>query len=177
MAEPKSFEVKSYPEMWKSLGMNVERFEKMRCVLGDVYQKTFMMQENRPKSMDYFDLTMSPKSTEAGSRSFWRPRSRVARWSAPSACSCPRSSFVAAGGVCLGLCGGSPGSDPRRGKVASPEHLPHGEISLRVQGRQDLPLFPVRRFRVRRDDLRRQEEDLGDCLTARCRPTSWRSRR
>ena len=55
MAELKSFEVKAYPEMWKSLGMNVERFEKMRCVLGDVYQKTYLMQDNRPKSMDYFD--------------------------------------------------------------------------------------------------------------------------
>ena len=50
-----TFEVKAYPEMWKSLGMNVERFEKMRCVLGDVYQKTFLMQDNRPKGMEYFD--------------------------------------------------------------------------------------------------------------------------
>jgi len=32
------FEVKSYPDMWESLGMNEERFEKMRCVLGDVFQ-------------------------------------------------------------------------------------------------------------------------------------------
>jgi len=54
-----NFEVKSYPEMWKSLGMNVERFEKMRCVLGDVYQKTFLAQENRPKNMDYFDITVA----------------------------------------------------------------------------------------------------------------------
>jgi len=32
--EASKFEVKSYPDMWGSLGMDVERFEKMRCVLG-----------------------------------------------------------------------------------------------------------------------------------------------
>jgi hypothetical protein len=36
-----TFEIKSYPDMWEGLGMNVERFEKMRCVLGDVFQTTF----------------------------------------------------------------------------------------------------------------------------------------
>lgn len=36
--ESTKFEVKSYPDMWESLGTNVERFEKMRCVLGDVFQ-------------------------------------------------------------------------------------------------------------------------------------------
>jgi hypothetical protein len=54
-----TFEVKSYPDMWKSLGMNVERFEKMRCVLGDVFQATFLSQENRPKRMDYFNWIVS----------------------------------------------------------------------------------------------------------------------
>lgn len=58
MAET-TLEVKSYPEMWRSLGVDVERFEKMRCVLGDVYQKNFMFQENRPQAMEYFDWIIS----------------------------------------------------------------------------------------------------------------------
>lgn len=32
-----AFEAKSYPEMWKELGMDVVRFEKMRCLLGEEY--------------------------------------------------------------------------------------------------------------------------------------------
>ena len=32
--ESSTFDIKSYPDMWESLGMNVERFEKMRCVFG-----------------------------------------------------------------------------------------------------------------------------------------------
>jgi len=33
LMEASKFEVKSYPYMWESLGMNVERFEEMRCVV------------------------------------------------------------------------------------------------------------------------------------------------
>ena len=47
-----TFEVKAYPEMWKSLGMNVERFDKMRVMLGDVYTKIYLSQKNRPARMD-----------------------------------------------------------------------------------------------------------------------------
>jgi hypothetical protein len=58
VAKLKAFEVKAYPEMWKSLEMNVERFEKMRCVLGDVYHKTYLMQENRPKAMEKLKIAV-----------------------------------------------------------------------------------------------------------------------
>ena len=57
--ESSTFEIKSYPDMWESLGMNVERFEKMRCVLGDFFQTTFLSQENRPQRMDYFNWIVS----------------------------------------------------------------------------------------------------------------------
>jgi len=114
--EPKSFEVKSYPEMWKNLGMNVERFEKMRCVLGDVYQKTFMMQENRPKSMDYFDLTMA--EIHGGRIAELLEAKKQGRPVVGTFCVfVPEELVLAAGGVCIGLCGGSPGPIPDAEKV------------------------------------------------------------
>ena len=114
--EPKSFEVKSYPEMWKSLGMNVERFEKMRCVLGDVYQKTFMMQENRPKSMDYFDLTMA--EIHGGRIAELLEVKKQGRPVVGTFCVfVPEELVLAAGGVCIGLCGGSAGPIPDAEKV------------------------------------------------------------
>ena len=116
MAENKSFEVKSYPEMWKSLGMNVERFEKMRCVLGDVYQKTFMMQENRPKSMDYFDLTMA--EIHGGRIVELLEAKKQGRPVVGTFCVfVPEELILAAGGICIGLCGGSPGPIPDAEKV------------------------------------------------------------
>jgi len=114
--EPKAFEVKSYPEMWKSLGMNVERFEKMRCVLGDVYQKTFMMQENRPKSMDYFDLTMA--EIHGGRIAELLEAKKQGRPVVGTFCVfVPEELVLAAGGICIGLCGGSPGPIPDAEKV------------------------------------------------------------
>ncbi|XOF33867.1 MAG: hypothetical protein ACL93V_00780 [Candidatus Electrothrix sp. YB6] len=49
------FEVKAYPELWKSLNMDVERFDKARKMLGDVYAQSFLSQKNRPEGMAYFD--------------------------------------------------------------------------------------------------------------------------
>jgi hypothetical protein len=37
--------------MWKTLGMNVERFEKMRVMPVDVYSKMYLSQKNRPARM------------------------------------------------------------------------------------------------------------------------------
>ncbi len=111
MAELKSFEVKAYPEMWKSLGMNVERFEKMRCVLGDVYQKTYLMQDNRPDGMDYFDSLIAEIH---GGRiaEILEAKKKGAPVVGAFCVFVPEELIVAAGGICLGLCGGSPGSIP-----------------------------------------------------------------
>jgi len=114
--ESKAFEVKSYPEMWKSLGMNVERFEKMRCVLGDVYQKAFLMQDNRPQNMDYFDLTMA--EIHGGRVAELLEAKKQGRPVVGTFCVfIPEELVLAAGGVCIGLCGGSPGPIPDAEKV------------------------------------------------------------
>lgn len=110
------FEVKAYPEMWKSLGMNVERFEKMRCVLGDVYQKTFMLQENRPKAMDYFDHIIA--ELHGGRIREILDAKKQGRPVVGTFCVyVPEELVLAAGGVCIGLCGGSQGSIPDAEKV------------------------------------------------------------
>lgn len=111
-----TFEVKAYPEMWKSLGMNVERFEKMRCVLGDVYQKTFMMQENRPRNMEYFDITMA--EIHGGRIAELLEAKKQGRPVVGTFCVfVPEELVLAVGGVCIGLCGGSQGPIPDAEKV------------------------------------------------------------
>lgn len=107
----RNFEIKSYPAMWTELGMNVERFEKMRCVLGDVYQTTFLAQENRPQRMDYFNWIMSEIH---GSRvAELLEAKKQGRPVVGTFCVfVPEELVLAAGGVCIGLCGGSPGPIP-----------------------------------------------------------------
>ncbi len=54
-----TFEIKAYPEMWQSLDMDVERFDKARLMLGEAYEKSYLSQENRPTAMAYFDNMIS----------------------------------------------------------------------------------------------------------------------
>jgi benzoyl-CoA reductase/2-hydroxyglutaryl-CoA dehydratase subunit BcrC/BadD/HgdB len=106
-----AFEVKAYPEMWKSLGMNVERFEKMRVMLGDVYSKVFLSQKNRPQRIDYFDHIIS--EIHGGRVREILDAKKEGRPVVGTFCVfVPEELVLAAGGVCVGLCGGSQGSVP-----------------------------------------------------------------
>lgn len=111
-----TFEVKKYPEIWESLGMDVERFEKMRCVLGDVYQKTFLFQNNRPKAMEYFDWIIS--EIHGGRIKEILDAKKEGRTVIGTFCVyVPEEIILAAGGICIGLCGGSQGPIPDAEKV------------------------------------------------------------
>jgi benzoyl-CoA reductase/2-hydroxyglutaryl-CoA dehydratase subunit BcrC/BadD/HgdB len=48
-----------YLEMWKSLGMDIERHNQLLDVLGQYYGAIYLTQKNRPKSMGYFDFVVS----------------------------------------------------------------------------------------------------------------------
>ena len=48
-----------YVEMWKSLGMDLERHDQLLKGLGQYYTSAVMSQKNRPKKMDYFDFVVS----------------------------------------------------------------------------------------------------------------------
>jgi benzoyl-CoA reductase/2-hydroxyglutaryl-CoA dehydratase subunit BcrC/BadD/HgdB len=110
------FEVKAYPEMWESLGMDVERFQKMRCVMGDLYSKTFLFQDNRPKGMDYFDHIVS--EIHGGRIREILDAKKEGRPVVGTFCVfIPEELVIAAGGVCIGLCGGSQGPVPDAEKV------------------------------------------------------------
>ena len=94
----------------------MERFEKMRCVLGDVYQKTFLMQDNRPNGMDYFDNMIA--ELHGGRIAEILEAKKQGRPIVGTFCVfVPEELVLAAGGICLGLCGGSPGSIPDAEKV------------------------------------------------------------
>jgi benzoyl-CoA reductase/2-hydroxyglutaryl-CoA dehydratase subunit BcrC/BadD/HgdB len=111
-----NFEIKAYPEMWEELGMDVPRFEKARLMLGEAYSKTYLSQTNRPAKMAYFDEMIS--EIHGG---------RVKELLAAKAAGhpvvgtfcvyIPEEIVIAAGGVCVGLCGGSQGSVPDAEKI------------------------------------------------------------
>ncbi len=115
MNAPK-FEVKPYPKMWESLDMDVERFDKARQTLGEVYSSIFLSQENRPRTMRYFDEMVS----EIFGRRI-EEMLEVKKSGKPVVGTfcvyIPEEIVIAAGGVCVGLCGGSQGPIPDAEKI------------------------------------------------------------
>ncbi len=105
------FEIKAYPEMWRSLDIDVERFDKARKMLGEAYEQSFLSQKNRPQSMVYFDNMITELH---GSRiqELLDARKEGRPVIGTFCVYIPEEIVLAAGGICVGLCGGSQGSVP-----------------------------------------------------------------
>ncbi|MBI1921596.1 MAG: 2-hydroxyacyl-CoA dehydratase [Geobacter sp.] len=103
------FEVKSDPALWEKLGMDVERFKNMPPMLTQAYTNIFLGQKNRPQGMAYFDDCVANIHTG-------RIHELVAAKEAGKpvigtfCVYVPEELVLAAGGVCVGLCGGAQGS-------------------------------------------------------------------
>lgn len=99
--------IEAHKPLLESIGVDVERHAKMMGMGFGAYQNLFMSQENRPKSMEYFDWFMSEIQGE-----------RIAEINALRAQKkpavgtfcifVPEEIVTGAGGACYGLCGGSP---------------------------------------------------------------------
>lgn len=104
-----SFEVKSDPELWEKLGMDVPRFSGMPAMLTQAYTTIYLSQKNRPTAMAYFDGMVENIHTG-------RIHELVAAKEAGKpvigtfCVYIPEEVVVAAGGICVGLCGGAQGS-------------------------------------------------------------------
>ncbi len=48
-----------YVEMWKNLGIDIERHNQLLNILGQYFGAVYLSQKNRPKKMDYFDFVVS----------------------------------------------------------------------------------------------------------------------
>ncbi|MFH1020546.1 MAG: double-cubane-cluster-containing anaerobic reductase [Pseudomonadota bacterium] len=110
------FEVKAYPEMWADLDIDVPRFDKARQMLGEVYGRMFLAQPNRPEKMEYFDQMIS--EIFGGRIKEMLEVKKTGKPIVGTFCVyIPEEIVVAAGGICVGLCGGSPGSIPDAEKI------------------------------------------------------------
>ncbi|MBI5556663.1 MAG: 2-hydroxyacyl-CoA dehydratase [Deltaproteobacteria bacterium] len=110
------FEVKAYPELWKELDMDVARFDKARQMLGSAYAAMYLSQQNRPAAMAYFDNMVA--EIHGGRVRELMDAKKEGRPVVGTFCVyIPEEIVVAAGGICVGLCGGSQGSIPDAEKI------------------------------------------------------------
>ena len=104
-----NFEVKTDPELWSSLDMDVDRFMNVPPMLTDAYKNIFLSQKNRPQGMTYFDDMVSNIFT-GRIKEMIDARSEGRPIIGTFCVYVPEEIIQAANGVCIGLCGGSQGS-------------------------------------------------------------------
>ncbi|MFO7982541.1 MAG: double-cubane-cluster-containing anaerobic reductase [Desulfuromonadales bacterium] len=103
------FQVKSDPDLWHSLDMDVNRFTNVPPLLTEAFTDIFLSQANRPQAMAYFDDMVSNIFTGriqelVDARAEGRPVIGT------FCVYVPEEIIHAANGVCIGLCSGSQGS-------------------------------------------------------------------
>lgn len=104
-----AFEVKSDPQLWEKLGMDVPRFSGMPAMLTQAYTNIFLAQQNRPDKMAYFDSMV--ENIHTGRIHELMAAKEAGKPVIGTFCVyIPEEVVVAAGGVCVGLCGGAQGS-------------------------------------------------------------------
>lgn len=104
-----NFQVKSDPELWSTIDMDVDRFKNIPPMLTDVFKNIFLSQENRPQGMAYFDDMVS--NIFSGRIQELMDAKSEGRPVVGTFCVyVPEEIIQAANGVCIGLCGGSQGS-------------------------------------------------------------------
>jgi len=103
------FQVKSDPELWEKLGMDVPRFSGMPTMLTNAYKCMFLAQRGRPAAMAYFDGMI--ENIHTGRIEEILAVKESGKPVIGTFCVyVPEELIVAAGGVCIGLCGGAQGS-------------------------------------------------------------------
>ena len=139
------FQVKSDLNLWAELDMDVERFKNVPPVLTQVYKDIFLSQNNRPESMAYFDEMISNIYTG-------RIQEMVAAKKAGHpvigtfCVYVPEEVIHAAGGVCVGLCGGSQATIPDAEKTLPRNICPMVKSAFGFKVSRMCPFFQVLDF-------------------------------
>ena len=104
-----TFAVNTDPALWAGLDMDVERFLNVPPMLSQVFTQVFLSQDNRPRAMSYFD-DMVRNIFTGRIREILAAKEEGRPVIGTFCVYVPEEVILAAGGVCVGLCGGSQGS-------------------------------------------------------------------
>lgn len=97
---------KDYTEMWKGLGLNLEKHAGLLGVLSDAYKNIYLSQKERPAGMGYFDFVISEVH---GQRiiEILKAKKEGKKIIGTFCLYVPEEIILAADGVCIGLCAGA----------------------------------------------------------------------
>ncbi len=102
--------------MWSGLGIDLEAHQQLLDSLGPVYQELFLGREGRPEAMGYFDSVVGDIH---GGRVSELVKAKDGGWPVVGifCIFVPEELVLAAGGVCVGVCGGAQMPIPKAEEV------------------------------------------------------------
>lgn len=103
-------------EMFKDIGLDIAKFSSQQCIAGDLYSKTFKAQDNRPKSIEYFDNMVSD-IYGSRIREILNAKKQGQIVVGNFCIFVPEELILAVNGVSIGLCAGSQGTIPDAEKI------------------------------------------------------------
>jgi len=101
----------NYTEMWKGLGLDLEKHNILLDALGKIYEDVYLSQENRPKGMQYFDFVVS-EVHGLRIKELLDHKKKGGKVVGTFCVYVPDEIILAAGGIGVGLCGGAQFSIP-----------------------------------------------------------------
>lgn len=131
-----------YHEMWKSLGMDLEKHDQLCEVLPVAFGDTYLTQENRPESMDYYNFVVAEIHGV-------RPQELIAHQEKGGkvfgtfCVYVPDEIVFAADAIATGLCGGSQFWVPGGEKVLPANTCPLIKASVGARLDRTCPFFRI----------------------------------
>ena len=132
----------NYREMWEALGMDLENHDNLCAVLPDAFGDVYLSQENRPQSMDFWDMVVADihgirpaeliEAQKEGRKVFGTFCVFV-----------PDEVVIAADGIVTGLCGGSQFWVPDGEKVLPKSTCPLIKASVGARIGKTCPFFRI----------------------------------
>ncbi|MCB9480874.1 MAG: 2-hydroxyacyl-CoA dehydratase [Desulfobacteraceae bacterium] len=95
-----------YNNMWKELGLDLDAHNALLEVLNQGYKDIYLSQENRPKSMEYFDFVMS-EVHGLRIKELVDAKKEGKKVIGSYCVFVPEELIIAAGGISVGLCAGA----------------------------------------------------------------------
>lgn len=95
-----------YRQMWIDLGMDVEKHDMLGSVLPDMFQQVYLLQDQRPQGMNYFDAVVADIHGIRPAE-LVEHRQKGGKVFGTFCVYVPDEIIIATGSIATGLCGGS----------------------------------------------------------------------
>ena len=136
-----------YHKMWNVIGLDLEKHDKLLNVLRAIYSDVYLSQKNRPKGMEYFDFVIS-EVHGLRIKELLEHKAKGGKVVGTFCVYVPDEIIMAAGGVGVGLCGGTQFSIPDAQKILPQNLCPLIKSAFGFKLAKICPYFEVADFLV-----------------------------